>query len=184
MIITLSPSQYDKNNITFSNKSKNNKLDGGEFRRIFYSLPSCSMNGIYLSFDMDDVCLESYFNKIKCTFDITKNKDIINTINDIESGIMSISPNNGKLPIYRIYEQLSSGFVKIFTNNEGCKCYKKRIRLVLKISGTWIDSESCGVTFRFFFQPSANPLLPFFRNIQHKNITVADKLSSTGDSSG
>lgn len=157
MIITLSPTQYDKNNIIFSNKSKNNILDDGDFYRISYFLPSCCINGICLAFDLNDVCLESYFNKIKCTFDVTKNKDIVNTIKNIERDIITISPNNNKSPIYRIDEQLSSGFIKIFNNSDGYKCYRKQVRLILKISGSWIDNESYGITFRFLFQPSANP---------------------------
>lgn len=151
MIIVLDPTQYNKNFIMFSEKTKNNILSNGNFYRIFYSPPTFCLNGIHMSFSLDDIQLESYFNKIKCTFDKSKNIPIINIIKTIERNILAIAPKEQKTPIYRIEEQLSQGFIKIFSDEEYKKSNFKQIHILLKISGVWTDSNSCGITFRFFF---------------------------------
>jgi len=104
-----------------------------------------------MSFSLDDIQLESYFNKIKCTFDKSKNIPIINLIKTIERNILAIAPKEQKTPIYRIEEQLSQGFIKIFSDEEYKKSNFKQIHVLLKISGVWTDTHSYGITFRFFF---------------------------------
>jgi len=151
MIIALDPTQYNKNFIMFSEKTKNNILSNGNFYRIYYSPPTFCLNGIHMSFSLDDIQLESYFNKIKCTFDKSKNIPIINLIKTIERNILAIAPKEQKTPIYRIEEQLSQGFIKIFSDEEYKKSNFKQIHVLLKISGVWTDTHSYGITFRFFF---------------------------------
>ncbi len=151
MIIALDHKQYNKDYIMFSDKTKNNILSNGNFYRIFYSPATFCLNGIHLHFDLEDTYLESYFNKIKCTFDKSKNSNIIEFIKKIERDILGIAPSEGKVAVYRIDEQLSQGFIKIFSDEECKKVHVTNLQILLKISGVWTDSETYGITFRFFF---------------------------------
>lgn len=151
MIIALNKEQYNKDYILFSDKTKNNILSNGHFYRIFYSPPTFCMNGIHVYFNMKDIYLESYFNKVKCTFDKTKNCDAISLVKNIEKNILAVSPNEDKTPVFRIDEQLSQGFIKIFSDNAWEKTSVADIQILLKISGVWTDSTNYGITFRFFF---------------------------------
>lgn len=151
MIIALNKEQYNKDYILFSDKTKNNILSNGHFYRIFYSPPTFCMNGIHVYFNMKDIYLESYFNKVKCTFDKTKNSAAISFVKNIEKNILVVSPNEGKTPVFRIDEQLSQSFIKIFSDNAWEKTSVSNIQILLKISGVWTDSTNYGITFRFFF---------------------------------
>ncbi len=52
--------------------------------------------------------------------------------------------------IYRIEEQLTNQYIKIFTDKMVNYGKNSKLELVLKISGIWDDFTSCGVTFRFY----------------------------------
>ena len=151
MLLTLHPKQYNKDYIIFSERTKNNILSNGNFYRIFYSPPSFYLNGIFIRFSLKSVRLESYFNKIKCIFDPASNAKTIEFIRNLEKEILHISPTEGKRRICRIDEQLSQGFVKIFSDEEYKKQDYANINVLLKISGVWTDNATYGVTFRFFF---------------------------------
>jgi hypothetical protein len=151
MIIALSHEQYNKDYILFSEQTKNNILNNGHFYRIFYSPPTFCLNGIHVFFNLKDVHLESYFNKIKCTFGRSNNNTIIEFIKNIERDILAVSPSEGNAPVYRIEEQLSQGFIKIFSDDEYKRVRAANIQILLKISGVWTDSTNYGITFRFFF---------------------------------
>tara|TARA_B100001540_G_C15595321_1_gene546009 strand:+ start:208 stop:672 length:465 start_codon:yes stop_codon:yes gene_type:complete len=151
MIIAIDQDQYNKDYILFSEKTKNNILNNGNFYRIFYSPSSFSMNGVHLYFDLQNIHLESYFNKIKCTFDKVRNKSVIDNIKQLEKDILSVCPNENKTPTYRIEEQLSQGFIKIFSEDEYRKFNYQNVQILLKISGVWTDAANYGITFRFFF---------------------------------
>jgi len=109
------------------------------------------MNGVHLYFDLQNIHLESYFNKIKCTFDKVRNKSVIDNIKQLEKDILSVCPNENKTPTYRIEEQLSQGFIKIFSEDEYRKFNYQNVQILLKISGVWTDAANYGITFRFFF---------------------------------
>ena len=55
MIIAIDQDQYNKDYILFSEKTKNNILNNGNFYRIFYSPSSFSMNGVHLYFDLQNI---------------------------------------------------------------------------------------------------------------------------------
>ena len=72
MFISFNLSNFDKRNIIFSDKTKNNVLQKGDFYRINYSDNLLALNGAYLYFTLYDVNIEPYFNKLKCNFNNTK----------------------------------------------------------------------------------------------------------------
>ena len=151
MFISFNLSNFDKRNIIFSDKIKNNVLQKGDFYRINYSDNLLALNGTYLYFTLYDVNIEPYFNKLKCNFNKKKNKVVIEQLKQIEKEILSCLDIN-KTPIYRIEEQLSQNFIKIYADTHLSKTnIKDKIEILLKVSGVWDNQYEYGITFRFFF---------------------------------
>jgi hypothetical protein len=152
MILVVNPRQFNKQNIMFSEKTKNNILTDGHFYRIYYSDTDFTSNGIYLTFDLKNIKIEKYFNKIKCTFDKLSNRNIIEFIKDLESNILKASVlYKSKKSSHRIEEQLNQSFIKIFSEKNVIPGNINTIKIMLKISGIWSDKTCFGTTFRFFF---------------------------------
>ena len=84
MFLAIRPSQFNKHHIMLSEKTKNNVMEGGDFFRLYYSDTDSNSNGLFISFSFKDVCIEKYFNKIKCIFEESTNKDIIQQLKQIE----------------------------------------------------------------------------------------------------
>ena len=68
MYLTIPSNKFEINNIIISDKSKNNVIENSFFYRIYYSNNIVSMNGIYIKFNLYDLGIEEYYNKIKCNF--------------------------------------------------------------------------------------------------------------------
>ena len=151
MLLALNYKQYNKDFVLLAEGTKNNILNEGEFYRIFYSPSHFTTNGIFIQFALQSAYLESYFNKIKCIFKPDLNTNIIDFIKNLERDILALVLTKNKNKIYRIDEQLSQGFIKIFSNDEYKKSPYDNINILLKISGVWADETSNGLTFRFFF---------------------------------
>ena len=152
MYIVIKPSDFNKNYLMLSEKIKNNVMSDGDFYRLYYSDENITIKGLFLRFQLEDVTIEKYFNKLKCEFNKEKNAKIIGFIKSVEKTILDIVPNkNIKTPIYRIDEQLQNDFIKIFNDDEITITNKTNVQLLLKISGIWCNKKEYGVTFRFFF---------------------------------
>jgi hypothetical protein len=152
MLFILNINDFNKNNLIFSDKIKNNILQKGEFYRIYYSDEICCLNAIYLNFDFKKIFIEPYFNKIKCIFNKSDNQRLIKKLITIEKDILSVIQIDKKIPVYRIQEQLINGFIKIISDREtSCNCKKSNINILLKVSGIWTNEKEYGITFRFFF---------------------------------
>jgi|TARA_R110002074_G_C12397571_1_gene653855 hypothetical protein len=150
MLLSLTPEQFEENNIIFSEKTKNTILANGDFYRIYYSDKNMSLNGIFINFKLKRVLIEPYFNKVKCTFDYNSNTVVINYLKNIEKKILGSLNNNNK-NVYRIEEQLSNNFIKIFSELDQYKKKFDELNILLKISGIWHNKNEYGITFRFFF---------------------------------
>lgn len=152
MFLIIQPKDFNKNYLMLSDKTKNNIMSDGFFYRLYYSDEFGTSKGLFLGFDLHQVSIEKYFNKLKCGFNTSVNSNIIGFIKAIEKSILAIMPESaGKRPTYRIEEQLHNGFIKIFHNNQTAPHKSSSVRLLLKISGIWTSSKEYGVTFRFFF---------------------------------
>ena len=88
MFISIDHTQFNKHNIILSDKLNNNIMENGFFYRIFYSDTFYSSNGIIINFNLKNVTLENYFNKIKCYHNKSNNQDIINNITTIEKNLI------------------------------------------------------------------------------------------------
>lgn len=151
MLLTINQDNYDKINILYSEKTKNNILTNGDFYRIYYSNKYFTTNGVYLLINLKNVKIDSYFNKIKCIFDKFSNKNIISFIKNVEHTLLNNSPVKNKTPKYRIDDQLSQNFIKIFgDHNNRVNMLYENLDILLKISGIWCDDTNYGITFRFF----------------------------------
>jgi hypothetical protein len=136
--------QYDNKSLFFCEPIKNNIMADGNFIRILYSTPIISLNGIYLLVNLHDVTCDKYYNKYKCSFNISNHKDTIDNLKIIEEDILKKHRTN-KVPLYKIYEQIKSGYIKIFSdvgNSLNCS-------FILKISGIWETSQNYGLTYKF-----------------------------------
>lgn len=136
--------QYDDNYLFFCEPIKNNIMNEGIFVRILYSSDLIVFNGIYLSISLNEITCDKYYNKYKCYFNINSNKDIITKIQFIEENILK-KYNSNKKPLFRIYEQLSSGHIKLFNYIEN----KNNNLFILKISGIWETNDNYGITYKF-----------------------------------
>jgi len=149
MYLAINPKQFNIHNVMLSDKTKNNVMENGSFFRLYYSDNLCNSNGLFIYFTLQNATIEKYFNKIKCSFNNTDNVKIISILKSIEQQILAKSALNKKF-VYRIEEQLSNQYIKIFTDKMVTYGKNSKLELVLKISGIWDDFSSCGVTFRFY----------------------------------
>ena len=136
--------QYDNKSIFFCEPIKNNIMNEGNFIRILYSTEIMILNGIYLLINLNDINSEKYYNKYKCTFNILNHKEIIDNLKIIEEEILKKYKTN-KTPSFKIYEQIKSGYIKVFTdvgNKQNCS-------FILKISGIWEKQNNYGLTYKF-----------------------------------
>tara|TARA_B100001057_G_scaffold168063_2_gene168796 strand:- start:6163 stop:6636 length:474 start_codon:yes stop_codon:yes gene_type:complete len=151
MLLLLNKNNIDTNKISILEKTKNNIINYGYFYRIIYSTENFCLNGLYLSFNIKDFKIDSYFNKYKCSFIKDENLQMIKFLKNIEKNIMDNQMFEHSKPLYRISEQLDQSYIKIFSNNNvNIPNEHNNIDFILKISGIWTEKETYGLTFRFF----------------------------------
>ena len=105
MNIVKNMNQYDINNIYFCDPIKNNVMSNGLFIRIIYSTPYVVLNGINLFVSLNDISVEKYYNKYKCSFNVNTHKELIDSIKIIEEDILKNVDIKHKIPQYKVYEQ-------------------------------------------------------------------------------
>ena len=150
MFLAISPSQFNPHYVMLSDKTKNNVMENGDFFRLYYSDPYCNSNGLYIYFTLKNVNIEKYFNKIKCSFSEQDNIAVIKQLKEIEKKICFMLQFINNTCIYRIEEQLTNKYIKIYTDKPVNFGKNNSINLILKISGIWNNYTSCGITFRFY----------------------------------
>jgi len=137
--------QYNENFVYFCEPIKNNIMNDGNFIRIIYSTPLFVLNGIYLSVNIGYISIEKYYNKFKCTFELNQHRDIIDRLRSLEDCLLKKSNIIGKLPQYKIYEQLRNGNIKVFSES----FEKINNTFLLKIAGIWETEHEYGLTYKF-----------------------------------
>jgi hypothetical protein len=137
--------QYNDDFVYFCDPIKNNIMNNGNFIRILYSTSLFVLNGIYLNIYINQLTIEKYFNKYKCAFDIGAHANLIQRIKTIEENILKKINILGKAPQYKIYEQISNGNIKIFSDNID----NITNNFLLKIAGVWETEYHYGLTYKF-----------------------------------
>ena len=145
MIIVKNIDQYNEDHVYFCDPIKNNIMNDGNFIRIMYSTPLFVLNGIYLFISITHTSIDKYYNKFKCTFDVYQYMDIIDKLRAIEQGILKKVNIYGKVPQYKIYEQIKNGNIKIFSDN----IEKINNSFLLKIAGIWETEHEYGLTYKY-----------------------------------
>jgi len=145
MNIVKTVEQYDEDCVYFCEPIKNNIMNEGYFIRIIYSSPLFMLNGIYIAININHLIIEKYYNKFKCIFDVNIHKDLIEKLHIIEENIIKKINIKNKIPQYKIYEQLRTGNIKIFSDNSD----KITNNFLLKIAGVWETDTYYGLTYKF-----------------------------------
>lgn len=136
--------QFNKDFIYLCEPIKNNIMIDGNFIRILYSTELYTMNGIYLYIHFNNITVEKYYNKYRCSFDVT-NDILIDSLKNIEEDILQKIHIKDKIPIFKIHEQLCNGNIKFFSEN----IENIHNDFILKISGVWETPTNYGVTYKF-----------------------------------
>ena len=144
MLLVKKLEQYDNKSLFFCEPIKNNIMSDGVFSRVLYSTPYTLFNGIYLLVNLKDVSCEKFYNKYKCNFNILNHKDIIDNLKIIEEELLK-KYNMNKIPSYKIYEQMKTGYIKLFTDVGN----RSQCSFILKISGIWETQYNYGLTYKF-----------------------------------
>lgn len=163
MIIATCTSNFSIDNVYYCKPIKNKVMNGGMFIRIIYSSYFTSINGIHLVFKMTGKIQEVYNNKFKHIYNVTDNKDIIDSIVSLEETVISNANINDKTAQYKLKDQIVSGFFKFFQNsstipgtingNTKTDSFKTKqvtnTTFILKISGIWTTDIHYGITYKF-----------------------------------
>jgi hypothetical protein len=152
MYLTIPTNDFEINNVIISDKSKNNVIENSFFYRMYYSNDLVSMNGIYIKFNLYDLEIEEYYNKIKCNFSRydDRNKFLIRQLTTIEHEILKNYIQLTQNPVYTIREQLMNYYIKLFHKENNRLIGKlSSVSVILKISGLWLTNKEHGLTFRF-----------------------------------
>ena len=120
-------------------------MNNGNFIRIIYSTSFFILNGIYISIQINYTSVDKYYNKFKCSFDINQYKELIEKLKIIEKGLLKKSGILGKIPQYKIYEQLKNSNIKVFSDSFD----KIGNTFLLKIAGIWETETEYGLTYKF-----------------------------------
>ena len=137
--------QYNEDNVYFLEPIKNNIMNNGNFIRIIYSTSLFVLNGIYININFNYTSIDKYYNKYKCSFDIIQYRELIENLRIIEEGLIKKISIFGKIPQYKIYEQLKNGNIKVFSETSD----KIGNTFLLKIAGIWETDTEYGLTYKF-----------------------------------
>jgi hypothetical protein len=143
MNISLNKEDFSIDNVYFYEPIKNSIIENSSFIRLIYSNELMAINGIYIKIDFDNVTKTNDFSKQKITININDNAKIINYIKSIESEILQKINIQRKRKIYKINEQLMTGYIKQLIDNKYANSF------ILKISGIWESENDYGLTFKF-----------------------------------
>lgn len=133
-------------NIIITDAMHNTVIENSSFMRVMYSEADVSFNGLYINCNFKDSTIERYFQKYKCVFDQATNKALVDQIVRFESELLAAANITNKRRRHGLASQLSTGFVKIFTEGER---KSSETRMILKISGVWEAEDEYGITYKF-----------------------------------
>jgi len=146
MYIGLDLGSIDLGNIIITDAMHNTVIENSNFMRVMYSEDDVAFNGLYINCDFSDSTIERYFQKYKCVFNQLSNKALVDRMARFESDILAAAAIPNKRRRHGLAAQLSSGFVKIFTDGERTP---EDATMILKISGVWEAEEEYGITYKF-----------------------------------
>lgn len=144
--------EFNIENVFFLETKKNILMDGN-FTKIIYSDDLVSINGIYLSFPIQQYNVSKVINKKFINFQLqnTNNIYIIKELSSIETKILMYYKKLfccDKIPCNVLYDQLNTGNLKIYRES-GLEFNSLHQKIIIKISGIWEDKHHFGITYKF-----------------------------------
>lgn len=147
MNIVTTLDQFSSHSIYFADPIKNTVIPNSNFIRIYYSNNNFTLNGIYLLIDLYNTTTEKYYNKYKCQFSTSDNTEVVSQLISIENSILLKNTIPGKTPQSILSQQLRSGYMKLFAENNSS--FPSNMKFILKISGLWENISEYGITYKF-----------------------------------
>ena len=156
MNLVLKLKDITHNNIYFMELVKNTVMDDSDFIRINYSNSLFITNGIHLEFKLNDIVLDRYYSKYKCSYKLISNMSIIDELTKLENKILisyvnTFSKDTSYKICYKLREQLYSGSIKILSNAGVINNFNLENKYILKISGVWDTGKEIGLTYKFLY---------------------------------
>ena len=136
----MNPNQFSNKNVILHEPVKNQIFNDSTFIRLVYSNNVITTNGIHLRLDIKGITTERKFNKTNVVFNIYNNRELIESVQQIEEHILSSADVKNKSPVYSLREMLAIGRINIHDFSD---------TIILKISGIWETEHSYGVTYKF-----------------------------------
>lgn len=158
MFLSLTIEDYDSTCVFTTDSIRNTVIDNSSFIRIIYSTKNVMLNGIIITTPFIKFTINKYFNKWRCNYLVNENKDLIQDLYSIEQEILQKVNIKHKTPCYKINEQLTNGFVKIFLEESKNENFLNNNHILLKISGIWVSEEEYGITYKFLLADTIHPL--------------------------
>ena len=167
MNVIIPSETFNINNIYFQDPIKNNIFDNSNFIKIIYSNNVLTLNCVVIEFNLYLLNRDIFYNKHKYSYNVSLNFDTISSLYAIEKNILSKLSHLKKRPVYRLYDSLILGHIKVFhekndcinnnanKNNNNAKNNLININLNLlhsfglKISGVWENNIEYGLTYKF-----------------------------------
>ena len=145
MNISLNKEDFSIDNVYFYEPIKNSIIENSSFIRVIYSTSFFILNGIYITIEINHTSVNKYYNKFKYSFEVKQYKELIEKLKIIEEGLLKKSGILGKIPQYKIYEQLKNSNIKVFSDSFD----KIGNTFLLKIAGIWETETEYGLTYKF-----------------------------------
>jgi len=139
--------QFNNENIYFKPAIENNIIEDSTFVKIIYSNNLVTLNSLFIDIPLKIHYIENYFKKKKYSFDIEKNKEILQKIYTIEENILN-KYNSKKCKKHIIRQSLASGFLKVFPNNID---EPDNGKIIIKISGIWETNTDYGLNYKITY---------------------------------
>lgn len=155
MNIVLPIEEVNINNTYFGEPIVNTVMDDSKFIKILYSNEFITLNGIFINFPLKITTCENYFRKLKYSFDLNINRDMLQKVFTLEKIVLEHYNTNKKQIKYTLKESILTGILKIFPNTDiNDTSYNNNNnnntnnKFVLKISGIWESPNELGLTYK------------------------------------
>jgi hypothetical protein len=153
MNLVLEFSQIEIKNIHFLDTKKNIIIDGN-FTKLVYFDTNVTINGIYVLCPIEIINIDKSVNKHNVSFQTSTEDNIknIQQITEFEKKILDyykfeygIQKNASRT----LWNQLNTGKIKLYKENNGFSKEQGPCKIVLKISGIWETNSDYGITYKF-----------------------------------
>lgn len=138
---------FSIDNVIFPESTKNTVMNTGSFIRTIYSTNNVVLNNLIFLIDIKNIS----YNNGKIYFNSNENKEIIDKLVNVEYLLLNKLNNNYNNKTFTIREHLGKGNIKIFTENNNDLYNLKDIKLIVKISGIWINNNNYGLICKYIY---------------------------------